>query len=237
MTDINLDKATILGLDLSLNHWALVALKRHGEIARVYYASNVLKHHTKASFNPDWISHRIPKKSKGEDKWQYTARRRHYHNCAIGILLSAFRSHCGEVYLNVEHYAYGTTTNSAYEIGELGGVVRECAWNADISLRQTDPQSLKMFATKGGVGKDIMIEMAKHRGLRVPAHLIGTDIEGDVADAWWLAEMLRTELRLRTGDMLMTDLDQHQLRAFNRCTKTFPTSLLSRGFIERTATK
>ena len=223
--DIDLAKTTIAGLDLSLNHWALVVLDGKGEHKLTYYASSIKK---LVNSKYAW---EIPKKKKGESKWLYNARRR---DALYGMLGIAFGNLLiyppgNTVYLNIEHYALGAVTNSAYETGEAGGLARQIAWMCNIAVRLTDPQSLKMFVEKGGIDKERMVFLAD--GVLIPPEVEGSEVEEDMCDAWHLARLLYTELQLRTGVITLDQLPQNQVKVFNRCTKTFSTNVLARDFV------
>lgn len=56
-------------------------------------------------------------------------------------------------------------------------------------------------------------------------------IATDLADAFFLARMLRTELMLRSGEEDLKDLPENERRIFLRVTKALPENVLSRPFI------
>jgi hypothetical protein len=52
----------------------------------------------------------------------------------------------------------------------------------------------------------------------------------DLCDAYGLARLLLLELELRSGITKLSDLNEIEIRVFNRITKAFPVNLLDRDF-------
>ena len=233
----------IIGADLGLNHFAIVTLSEDSfRPAEVYYATTVKKHlvakppleHDGA----DWGSFLLPKKAKGELAESLNARRRSKLYELFDHILPGGQMkgpYSGDVYINIEHYSYGSQSASIYEMGEMGGLFRHICYERGFYIRQTAPMSLKLFVGAGNYGKPEMIEaaMSIHGGYGIikPGHLpIDCTEWGDIIDAWWLAVMLKTELDVRAGKPL-TELAENVVRTFNRVTKKFPVNLLARDFL------
>jgi hypothetical protein len=124
-----------------------------------------------------------------------------------------------------------------------------------IPFRLSDPISSKMFVTHDGLAQKDLVEreVLKRWGIdfapyNVPAleRLIKNRKTGkmvkakpnrttseDLADAFGLAQLVRTEVRLRSGKLALSKLDQKEIRVFNRVTKTYPVNILAREFIQR----
>ena len=82
---------------------------------------------------------------------------------------------------------------------------------------------------------DIPEGLAKiKRSKKKKSGLVIEDLDGpatDLADAYFLARMLYTELEVRTGRILLSQLDEGERRIFLRVTKAYPVNILDRQFI------
>ena len=84
-----------------------------------------------------------------------------------------------------ENYSYGST-NKAYKLGELGGVLKSSIFLLANSLALIAPSSLKQFATgNGAADKDLMIAQALKECPKLEAE---TQITSDICDAYFLAK-------------------------------------------------
>jgi len=54
----------------------------------------------------------------------------------------------------------------------------------------------------------------------------------NIIDAWWIAKLLLTELRLRRGLVMLKDLSEDAIKIFNRVTKSNPTNILATDFLD-----
>jgi Holliday junction resolvasome RuvABC endonuclease subunit len=149
-------------------------------------------------------------------------------------------------YVGVEDYALNKEHGSHYA-GEMGGLIRYLLWVRKIPFRLHDPLSIKMFATHdGSAQKDYVEEKVKERwGVdfgqynqprskptkKNPEPSQNRDTSEDLCDAYAIAQLIWTEVQLRSGDLLMKELHTQEVRVFNRITKTYPVSLLDRGWI------
>ena len=92
----------------------------------------------------------------------------------------------GVHFVGIEHYNFGGVSNSLYELGELGGIIRYfCAENG-VNLVEIPPAILKSFATNNGQApKEVVLARTKRflteRGIDM---IPRTD---DEADAFWTA--------------------------------------------------
>ena len=62
------------------------------------------------------------------------------------------------------------------------------------------------------------------------------DLDGpltDIVDAYFLAKLIWIELQVRSGEICLKDLPEHQILTFNRVTKAYPVNLLARPFITK----
>jgi crossover junction endodeoxyribonuclease RuvC len=97
-----------------------------------------------------------------------------------------------------EGYAMGVPAGKgrAFDLGELGGVLKLMLWERKIPILIVPPTSLKLFATGSGNAdkEQVKKKMARHRG--------GLFKSGDEADAYalLLMGMAYSERRLRPRD-------------------------------------
>jgi len=149
-----------------------------------------------------------------------------------------------DIYVNIEDYAVGAQSASVYQIGEAGGIIRHYFLRhiKRTQLRLTNPSSLASWIGKGAKSsKRFRIAKAHKEGFRIPKGLTkqvnvkgSPELDGpgtDLADAYWLADMVRTEVQLRLGTQALSDLPQHQRDVVNKVTKANPIGLLTRHFI------
>jgi len=60
------------------------------------------------------------------------------------------------------------------------------------------------------------------------------DVDGpgtDVADAYWLADMLRTEQSVRRGTTLVSSLEPRRIEVFNAVSDASPVNVLARPMV------
>jgi Holliday junction resolvasome RuvABC endonuclease subunit len=85
----------------------------------------------------------------------------------------------------IEGYAFGAKGDQAYQIGELGGLIRHLLWEVGSTVMVVTPTQLKKYVTgKGTVEKNLILKEVYKR--------FGYDVEDDnVADALVLMELGR----------------------------------------------
>lgn len=143
-------------------------------------------------------------------------------------------------YVAMEDYAL-QASGKVFHIAEMNGLFKHQIRKtySDVKLRLIEPTTLKMFATDNGTADkysmwesfvdhdhsfDIsMLPPVEKRG--------GAAITSDIVDGFWLAEMLLTELKLRKGLILLKDLTEKQIGAFQRTSKANPENLLVRDYL------
>jgi len=153
----------------------------------------------------------------------------------------------------MEGYAYGASNSSCvFDLAEIGGYIKLQLWKRGIPLRMYDPLSVKLWATNHGHAKKFeMVNAARELGFDIPEDLFASgskmkvpmydgetlrekDLTGpgtDVADAFHIASMLRTEILVRNGVIKLEDLTEKQRRVFLRTTTHSPINLLAQNFI------
>jgi len=149
-------------------------------------------------------------------------------------------------FLGIEDYALGAA-QGAHHTGELGGIGKIVAKEAGCKLRLHDPMSIKMFATHNGHADKAWVEAAvkerwgadfsefnpqkAKKTKKNPKGIPTRQTSEDLADAFAIAKLVWTEVRLRRGDLVMSELHEKEVQVFNRVTKMYPLSLLSREWI------
>jgi len=121
----------------------------------------------------------------------------------------------------------------AHHLGEVGGALRTLLWGQGIPFRLYDVQAVKMFATGNGAAEKASVLMACRDVWGVDFVAFGRverGAGGNLADAFAIAQLLRTELRLRAGEVTLEDLPDHQRKVFLRVTKANPVNMLARPF-------
>lgn len=218
---------TILGFDLSLNHSGAVALDAASEVEGYWFTSDKKR----AVDQGKGQGVRSPIKPKGMYSENFQLRRIiAYQQWFWDIVRES-----GVEYAGVEGYAYNAKTLD-YKYGELGGLWRLCFARAHCPFRVHDPQSVKLFATgKGNVTAARMLEalpeVLRDKWERIEKGLKGQQVAEDLAVAYWIARIVWTEVELRAGRVLLSSLEPHEIRVFNRVTKAYPVNLLDRKWV------
>jgi Holliday junction resolvasome RuvABC endonuclease subunit len=217
----------ILGADISLAHGAFVLLVNN-RVADFQFVSDRKKVCDKGKKAGTFLpSVRI------EDKQQRDTVRLAFWGAYLKSLISSMRpSHAG-----VEDYAY-RATQSAYHLGEIGGLLKVNLYMAGVLLRLHDPASLKMFAAHHGTldSKETMAAIlerwpeAREFFEKFTSGADARTVE-DLCDAYALAKLVKLELDIRKGKRRLDELPPKELTVFNRCTKRYQVSLLARDWI------
>lgn len=236
----------IFGGDISLNHGALVLLKTSPDLAQIDMLSpfgfSTVKGHCQSP-----VLRLRHLNIKSEDKESAQVERleliRDWLEDYLDLGLTAPQPELP--YIGLEGYAYGAS-HQAHQLGEVGGLVRLAACYpmrtyAGGNLRIHAPTVAKKFCTGNGKAtKDEMIEAAQRQwGFPLPGiveaftHLPKKAQESleDLTDAYALAMLVLTELRLRRGVVTLESLPQHQRDVFLAVSKSYPTNILAREWI------
>lgn len=236
----------IIGLDISLDHAGIVSLQSHGNLYSYCALSDVRRYELE---DPTHIWP-LSKKDKEEPKEVFRLRRvieYEEYLSKFGI----FRKHeskTNQVVTSIEGYAYSSQSTNICQIAELTGNIKRRIFESGGCIRIHDPLSVKLFATnKGNATKKEMVQAAIECGFAIPDGLIkkknvkkkGKRVEEydgpatDLADAYFLARMLWTELMVRDGKIDLKDLSEGERRVFLRTTRAYPVNLLDRKFIHK----
>ena len=139
-------------------------------------------------------------------------------------------------YVAIEGYAMGGM-GKVFNIAEATVMTKIMIYDNGTPLRIYTPSAIKKFATgNGSAGKVSMFQQFNKdpQMLLDLRHL--TDLKNpqeDIIDAYWIMRLLQTELKLRNGIISLRDLTQKQIEVFNAVSKSNPTNILVRDFLEK----
>lgn len=213
------------GWDLSLNHSAFVELT-DGKLTDFRYVTEV-KGCADAGGRR---GHRLVLSGKGP---QREVERLSWWESFIDGIITERKPE----YVGIEDYAFGAS-DRAHAKGELGGLARLRCWNRGVKFRLHDPQSIKMYAAhNGSASKDDVVESVEERhGLDFTIYNGGlkqTHVGEDLADAFWIAQLVWVEVQLRRGLLQLSDLEHpKEIQVFNRTTKANPVNILGREWLQ-----
>lgn len=211
----------IVGLDLSINGSGCVKISLNNNL-------NII--------NIDYIAFSNIKKNT-TDKI-FLLRNKDFKNYIDRNLYSESKilSYCNDCdFCAIEDYSYGSSAGQVFHIAEFIGSIKKELYKNNKKIRLYDPNSIKMFATKlGNADKRHMndayekltentIDLSKLKPNKSPRE--------DIIDAYYIVMLLRQELMLRKGIIQLKDLDEKNIRIYNRITKKFPINLLDRDFL------
>lgn len=225
----------ILGIDLSLNHSGFVLIDA-GTLKPV-----------RAAFVTTKVKAVKSAKGRGDSLFGYFIPKNFNHSDANGRdygrlcwwfhFFESMRKdplwRCS--YVGIEDYVYHGKSGSFYQIGELGSVARLAFRRC--RLRYHEPMTIKIFATGKGNAKPIDTENAVRKRWRVDYRKFNGTRSGqrpseDIATAYAVARIVGVERKLRQGKLTMGDLQEREIRVFNRVTKSNPVNILARDWIE-----
>lgn len=222
----------LLGCDISPSHWAFVLLGEEDgpplALRFAHWKKVVVDTVSKAKSPVKPIGYVLPKKPKRESLEDFQVKRL-LANYTIfrRIIVELEPSH-----VSIEGYAFGQRT-SAYTIGETTGLLKLIVYHTGIPMRIYSPNDVKIFATsKGNAEKDIVRDAIKGQFDASPyVHGSCEDVSFDLADAFVLADLVRTEALLRVGKLRLDHLNEKAIRTFQRTTERNPVNLLGREWI------
>ena len=203
---------TYIGLDLSLTGTGAVQIDAHGQVMSVLAWSTSereVAQSKKAKRDYSLELHRTPEVEQGDAHASWlrtvdvadTLRRWLDQNAGVGT------------HVAIEDHAYGVKTNAVYRLGHLHGLVRYNANALGLPFLLVEPTTVKFFATgKGRAEKDEMVAATVDKGFDLWD--FGASTRHNVADAFWLAYVMRTWHQLRENRLELTDLPTHQSRVF-----------------------
>lgn len=227
-------KIVVQGWDLGLNHSGYVELT-NGELSNYWYITNLAGSANKSKKHGFRLI--LP---KNDDKYIVDVFR--LSTIKKFIIKNVIKNKPD--FVGIEGYALGAK-HGGYRLGEIGGIARMICWQKGIPFRLHDPLSIKMFITHDGTcQKDRIEEVVKKRWevdfskynqpkSKNKKYKRNRTTSEDLADAFSIAKLVWTEIQLRSGLIKMQDLHEKEIRVFNRITKAYPVSILSRDWIKR----
>jgi Holliday junction resolvasome RuvABC endonuclease subunit len=216
---------TFLGCDLAMNHSAFVLLDDEGKLVEMAYSTEKQKSAGKHTWTWRWD------RPVGLDQEAVDAHRLKWNADIFDNVLAQMQPS----FVAVEGYAYDQS-GRAYQIGEVGGVMRLAIHRHKAPYRIYDPTTIKMFAAHNGTAdKNEVADAVQDRWHTGFGRFNNTDkdrtTEQDLSDAYTMAVMCLTEWRLRYALIRLDSLHAKEIQVFQRVTKANPVNLLSRDWI------
>jgi hypothetical protein len=221
----------VLGADISMNHGALVVLHK-GSLDHFRF---VTERKTIAKLDKERGTYFFPTTIR--DWHERSVLRLAFWSSWFSTVFAKDNFVNRATHVGLEDYAYDAGMN-AHQIGEVSGLLRLRVWQSGRALRLHDPGSIKMFTVHDGTAsKDDMIDSVYTRwpdSKIFSRFSVGKfkGIEEDLCDAYAIAQLVWTEIQLRSGRLQLKSLDPQEVRVFNRCTKRWPVSLLDRDWLQ-----
>jgi Holliday junction resolvasome RuvABC endonuclease subunit len=207
----HLEETVCIGIDPSLNGTALVVMKNFSIIDYYFFTSVTKNSNSKhAILNKDLDIKRL----NNIYEW-----------------FSKFLNECKPDYAAIENYAFGAKSNSVFQLGGLGELMRLCLLRSGIPYREYEPSKVKKYAIgSGNAEKSEMVLAAFKDGFDVSQY--GKSGE-DLADAYWIAQMLNNEVYIHKNKEHLEKLNSKRKEVFSEATKAYPIPLLNRQFITK----
>lgn len=237
----------IVGLDLSPDGTALTYFENNRLLDLLLF-SKVQKFEKKF---PNYFC-TVPKVKRGDERGRVIR----LHLVANNIKSFIWnKGSSGNIdYICLEDYAYGKVSGSAYQIAELGGVIRRELF-LNHPIRTHDPRSLKLFIEgNGNASKWDMVNsvfplekfeydkkikkvvnylyndyMDKYKKKKPPKPT-GHPLEG-LVDSIGLGRLMYQEVLFREGKIQLKEMKENEVRVFQRTTKNIPECLIDRKFL------
>lgn len=152
-----------------------------------------------------------------------------------------FRDHClnfmnlsSADYCAIEDYAFGAS-GRVFGIAESTFAMKEKLYDNGAHLRTYPPSAIKKFSTGlGNADKNKMLDaFNQSEHAKIFEHLPKNNPKEDLVDAFFVAQMLLTELKLRRGLITLGDLTKKQSEVFSQTSKSNPETILNRKFIQK----
>jgi hypothetical protein len=227
-----------LGLDISMNHGAAVALDDAGKVVDFAYYTDVAGSAVRSSKRGTRLV--LP---KTEDKHIFGIHRLAFvENWLDKKIFVPWKPD----YVGIEDYAI-RAEQGAHFLGEVGGIARILCWFRGFRFRLHDPTSVKMFIAHDGTAQKDAVEDAVRERWNIdfgdfnletkptpknPTPKENRKTSEDLADAYGIAQMVRFEALLRLGKIRLEDFHEKEIRVFHRVTKAQPVNLLARDWIQ-----
>lgn len=206
-----LDETIVVGIDPSLNGTGIV-LMQNFKVLDYFFFTNIV--------NNSKTKHAILNREVGISRL-----------CAIHDWFYEFLNNYQPNYASIENYAFGAKSNSVFQIGGLGEIIRLCLYKSGIPYKEYEPSRIKKYAIgKGNAEKSEMVVAALKDGFDTSQY--GKSGE-DLADAYFIAQMLNNEIFIHKNKEYLETLNSKRQEVFSDVTKSFPIPLLNRPFITK----
>jgi Holliday junction resolvasome RuvABC endonuclease subunit len=143
-------------------------------------------------------------------------------------------------YVALENYSFGSRGSLAFTIGEFGGIVKNGIYEniENLKIREYSPNAIKKFAVNHGTADKLMMEQGYEKEKDKIDLSFYPSFEEDekspknnIVDAFYIAKLLQTELKLRKGLMQLKSLSDKQIEVFNEVSEKKKTNLLAQDFL------
>lgn len=235
----------VIGLDISLNHTGFTALNiKTGEVCFYAYVTDkekfVLRKQICVCFT------KRLKFNTNNTETREVVRSRLVRQWILNTIKDISTRNMIITHAAIEGFSFASASRSVYQIGGLVEGIKSLLYSRRILMRTYSPKTIQSWAGVSNVKHKVdMIHSAIYNGfaaldtdclLSVVKAKSGKDrVEcpaSDLADAYWLAHMLRTEILLRTGDMdLKKDLTDKRRKLLLNTTPKRKVNYLGYDFI------
>jgi len=229
-----MNELRLLGCDVAPNHTGFVLMNHTAEILATRFTCDVKKladlagKRSLREFNPKSYFH--PKKKKNADRDIFRTQRLLFNYRTFRNVIEELQP----THVAIEDYAFSRRTQ-AYTIAEIAGLLKLIIYHTGIPFRLYTTNDVKLYATAFGSAakEDVLNAIKEKRDVDFGAFNVGSKdlISYDLADAYILADLVRTEALLRFGKLRLDQLPEGVIRVFQRATKSNPVNLLGREWI------
>jgi len=206
----------VVGLDLSARGSAAVYLDGSGQIRRAIFFSS------KKTLVKKYADHNgLFEGFLSPDCAPYDESAVFQRTINTVETIMSFIAHWAPAVIGIEQIPFSATGQHRDQLYDLHALLRYAATSGGLAykeavfpLRYYLATDAKIYATgKGNSLKPAMIAAAEAEGWELEQ--FGKSAE-DLADAYWIARMLQTELALRDGSLNLMNLSNEHLRVFNK---------------------
>jgi len=231
----------VAGLDLSKNHYALYleSLKDgHSAVSLTWPSKAYVGTHQEPTMHREFLVRAKGRPESRESSWSFAVTWARIFAKRIRWDTTKFAGKSSVIF-SIEDVAYNQNPIIVRGLTLCLDAVLLTCWRCGWPVRMHDPKSVKMMAGNGNYDKNQMVAEAKRAGLLLPARLqkASVDSVSDIADAYFLAQMLKSELLVRKDPQHVKVLSENERKLFNRVTTAYPENLLVREFIARAQPK
>lgn len=241
MTDMTqLPKSSrFTGVDISTRHLGIVVLNHAKQLVSRHYVTDIKKYwqpdmQTVDDLECSELLYELQRTLKGKENQELLRFRR----LAIWYqYLRRFFKTRATSYVAIEDYSYSARSSSLLQLAEVAGVLKAVlAAEPGVKVRLLLPTQVKKWACHGRAEKLEVVEAAAGNNTlftRIPG-LMNTKTDGtidgpmtDMADAYWLADLMWHEVAIRRGCLQISDLNEARIEVVNACSPKRPVNILA----------